>query len=478
MSRFITVIFGSAGAAARAIEWDNSLIVGDGSEVLSETTVYLLTADTWQTALISAGFSDSDQLYKSVSIFFSASPIPEQVYVIAYVEGSTTEYNDIPLTKIDDETWEIPNKPPEGWKDDIKRVRFYCCEGSDEYTWNYQDGSTGIGFTELTDAEGNWTGQLEFPDGLTGEECGIVTNLTTNCKITVDFEIEEGKEKIGETITTYNISLISLALPNDEDAKNFSSNVFGVDQINDMMTMRNVIAGKNAIWFYSLPGDANPEDLILGSAIKWGSLKSLLGASERYAVIKAKPSVDDDMACGYMGGVVATHPHTTMHYWRPHMAIKQEEPTINQIKFEDGQISPIMKNTHLSGSPYMITKGFTFGTDVNSDRVNAVRCKYIIVQSIVNDLEALISTRTVLMSYQGMQKVKNVIKGTFKALIDAQIVDGLEYVRIPIETDLKNNTEAGQTARQQRRISAIEIGYIWNTSLEEIVITALINEAV
>jgi len=40
------------------------------------------------------------------------------------------------------------------------------------------------------------------------------------------------------------------------------------------------------------------------------------------------------------------------------------------------------------------------------------------------------------------------------------------------------NTDAGKLIRQRMEVPAIEIGYYWNTSLEEIRITALVNEAV
>ena len=103
--------------------------------------------------------------------------------------------------------------------------------------------------------------------------------------------------------------------------------------------------------------------------------------------------------------------------------------------------------------------------------------KYIIAQNLVNGLWALLSSRTVKMSYSGMQDVKDTIKGIFKTLQDQGIVDGLAYVKIPVETDLKNNTAAGRAARAARTIPAIEIGFYWYSSLEKIIVTGIQNEA-
>ena len=132
----------------------------------------------------------------------------------------------------------------------------------------------------------------------------------------------------------------------------------------------------------------------------------------------------------------------------------------------------------LSGDPFAVVRGFTLGTDSNSDRIEAVRCKFIIVQTLRNALISLLSARTVRMSYQGMQSVKKQIEAVFSTLQDQGIVDGLVSVEIPVEDDLLLNNAAAKLARQKKQIPAIRVAYLWNTSLEEIVITALINEAV
>jgi len=485
MGEFITILFGPSAPAPAAVEYDKSMIVGDGSAQLSSSKLYAVTNDDWQTLLGDDGFSDSEQIYKSVADFFAASPTPENLFVYAYVSGSDTDYSDMMLTKIDDTTWEIPSKPPEGWAPGatgVAQVKFYGCPKGTGFQLNTQDGATGLGFTVLKNSQSNWNGQLRFPNGLTGISGPIVTesNLGTNCKITVDFTIDPDKGGIGEKIADYDINMISLALENTQSTKNYGSNVFGTSQVDDLDTMMSAIAGKQCIFFYASPGDANPEDLITGGGgVKWESLKSIVGQREDFSFLKAKPSTTkDDMASGFLGMAAATHPHDTMGFARPHMAIVEPEPTLNQGKWRDAQTNYVVQKRFLAGAPFMIVRGFTFGTDANSDRINAVRCKYIILQTLRNGIWSLLASRTVRMSYKGIVKLEEQIKGIFAGLVADDIVDSFAYVNIPLKYDFLANNAAAQLANAKSEISGIRIGYYWNRSLEEIEVTALINEAI
>ena len=485
MGEFITIFFGESAPASAAVEYDKSMIVGDGSAQLASSKFYAVTNTDWQTQLEDDGFSESEQIYKSVADFFSASPIPENLFVYAYVTGSNVDYSDMMLTKIDDTIWEIPSKPPEGWAPDatgVARVRFYGCPKGTGFQWNYQDGSIGLGFTIEKDSQSKWNGQLSFPNGLTGSSGAIVTeaNLGTNCKITVDFTIDPNKGGIGEKIAEYDISMVSLALENTQTLKDYGTNVFGTSQVHDLDTMMSAIAGKMCIFFYAMPGDANPEDTISGGGgVKWESLKSIVGQREDFVNIKSKPSVTkDDMASGLLGMTSATHPHTSIGFARPHMAIFEPEPNLNQGKWRDAQTNYIVQKHFLAGHPFMIVRGFTFGTDANSDRINAVRCKYIILKTLRNGLYSLLASQTVRMNYKGIVKIEEHIRGIFAGLVADDIVDSFVYVRIPLKNDFLARNEASRIAAAKSEISGIRIGYYWDRSLEEIVVTALINEAV
>ena len=481
MGEFITIFMGPAAPQPAAVEYDKSMIVGDGSAHLSSSKLYALTSDAWQTELEDDGFSDSDQLYKSVADFFAASPVPDNVFVYGYVSGSSVEWTDVPLTPIDDTIWEIPSKPPEGFGPGgtgLQRIRFYHPTNTG-FQWNYANGATGIAFTVETDSQGNWNGQLKFPNGLTGQSGAIVKPVESNDKITVDFTIGT-KGGVGDQIKEYGINMVSLALENTESLKNYSTNIFGTSQVNDLDTMMTAIAGKQCILFYAVPGDAGPDDLITGGGgVKWGGLKSIVGQRQDFVAIKSKPSTTkDDMATGLMGMCSATHPHTGMSFAKPHMAIKEPEPIIAQAKWKDAQTNYIIQKNFLSGKPFMIVRGFTFGTDVNSDRINAVRCKFIMLQTLRNGLWSLLASQTVRMNYKGMVTIEEHIKAIFAKLVMDDILDKFAYVRNPLKRHFLANDAVAKAANSAKKVSGIRIGYWWNHSLEEIEITALINEAV
>lgn len=480
MGEFITIFMGPSAAAPVAVEYDKSMIVGDGSAHLSSSKLYALTSDAWQTNLEDDGFSDSDQLYKSVADFFAASPTPERVFVYAYVAGSDVEWTDVPLTPIDDTIWEIPSKPPKGFYPGgtgIKQVRFYH-PTSTGYQLNHATGEFGLAFTVMTDSQGNWNGQLKFPNGLTGTSGPIVKPVESDDKITVDFTMGT-KGGVGDKIAEYGINMISLALENTESLKSYSSNIFGTSQVDDLDTMMSAIAGKQCIFFYAVPGDANPDDLITGGGgVKWGSLKSIVGQREDFVNFKSKPSITkDDMASGLLGMASATHPHTSLFAARPHMAIKEPEPNINAAKWRDAQTNYIIQNNFLTGKPFMIVRGFTFGTDVNSDRINAVRCKYIMLQTLRNGLWSLLASQTVRMTYKGMVKIEQKIESIFAQLVADDIIDKFVYVNNPLKAHFLVMDDVAKAANAAKKVSGIKCGYWWNHSLEEITITALINEA-
>jgi len=481
MGEFLTMFFGPSAAAPAAVEYDKSMIVGDGSAHLSSSKLYALTSDAWQTSLEDDGFSDSDQLYKSVADFFSASPTPEMVYAYAFVSNSDVDYTDVPLTSVDGTIWEIPSKPPAGFYPGgtgLERVRFYHPTNTG-FQWNYKDGSIGLAFTVMTDSQGNWNGQLKFPNGLTGQSGPIVKPVEGDDKITVDFTMGS-KGGVGDQIAEYGINMVSLALENTDSLKNYSTNIFGTGQVDDLDTMMSAIAGKQCIFIYAMPGNANPDDDISGGGgVKWGSLKSIVGQREDFVNFKSKPSVTkDDMASGLLGMCSSTHPHTGMNWARPHMAIKEPEPIINAKKWKDSNTNYIIQKQFLAGAPFMIVRGFTFGTDVNSDRINAVRCKYIMLQTLRNGLWSLFASQTVRMTYKGMVKIEEKISAIFAQLVADDIVDKFVYVRNPLKAHFLVNDAVAKAANASKRVSGIRIGYEWNHSMEEIEISALINEAV
>jgi len=476
MGEYITIIWDAETPAAAAVAWDNSMLVVHGSDAsLTKTTVYAVTTDDWSTVLVNAGFTSSTQAYKSTANFFAASPIPGgDLYVLALVSGSIDIYSNVRMEKVTDYIYETPIKPPLGFYG-AEQVRYYPDADLTGYWVNAADGSVGIGFTIEEDSLLNWTGRLEFADGLSGNEIDLIP--ASIGKITCSFRIGNSASDLSEKIEEYNINLLAVSYENSRTTENYTSDVYFGTQANDLSRFVNAIAGKNTLLFWALPGGAEVGESGIGFGVNWENLRNFTGQREDVSLFMAEPSSSNhDQAAGLMGMVAGTHPHTTMSYAVPHMGIQDESSKIDRSYWNDGQIISIMKNRKLAGDPYQLACGFTLGTGYSS-RINYVRCKYIISANLINSLWELLSARTVLMSYAGMQLVKNKITGIFKTLQDQGIHDGLSYVKIPVEDDLRNNTAAGTAARLARTIPSIEIGFYWYSSLERIIITGIRNEA-
>ena len=477
MGEYITIIWDAETPAAAAVPWDNTMLVVHGSEgSLSETTVYAVTNDSWSTVLANAGFSQSSQAYKSTSNFFAASPTPGgSLYVLALVSGSVDIYSNVRMQKVTDNIYETPIKPPLGFYGG-EEVRYYPDAELTGYWVNAADGSQGVGFTIEVDNLNNWTGRLNFGDGLSGI---IIDNPPESVgKITCSFRIGNAAADLSEQIEKYNINLLAVAYENSRTTENYTGdNTYFGDQSIDLSRFINAIAGKNTQLFWASPGGAVVGESGIGFGVNWESLRSFVGQREDFTNYLSEPSASNhDMGAGLMGMVAGTHPHTTMSFAVPHMGIQKESSMIDRSYLSDGQIISNMENRKLAGDPIQLSYGFTFGTGYSS-RINYVRCKYIISQSLINGIWELLSSRTVRMSYAGMQLMRNKITGIFKTLREQGIHDGLAYVKIPIEDDLKNNTAAGTAARLSRTIPSIEIGFYWWSSLERIIITGIRNEA-
>lgn len=483
MGEYLQIIWDAETPSAKAVKWDNAMIIGKpGSSGITESTILSMDADDWQTILSNAGFANTDQTYLSVSDFFAADPIPGSDLIVAvYASGAEINYENTPLKKVTSYIWETPIKPPSGWVGTEQVKYFPNADESGNYI-NKADGSVGMPFVIEKDFSDNWTGRLNFSSGLSGAEIDIPPRM--GCKITASFTVNPGVSPISDALKNFDINLLALSLPNTANKTDYENAdcIFG-SQLLDLATVTNMIAGSDAIFFWAFPGNSKPTGVIAGTspAIKWGDLRSFIGQKEEFAPLKARPaqndaSLNDDMACGYIGMVAGRHPHEPLTFAIPHMAILEESDGIDRSFWKEGHVATIMKWRQLSGNPYLITYGFTFGVGYAS-RINYVRCKNIISKTLYNGLYALLASNKVKMSYAGMQIFKDKVRSIFKTLEDQRIVDGFAYVKVPIEVDLKNNTAAGKAARAAMEIPSCEAGFYWFSHLERIVITSIKNEA-
>ncbi len=91
MGEFITIFFGPSAAAAAAVEYDKSMIVGDGSAHLSSSKLYLLTQTTWETQL-----EDVLKVWENILFDFYASFDRKEAIIIKDV----STYDPVTETRI------------------------------------------------------------------------------------------------------------------------------------------------------------------------------------------------------------------------------------------------------------------------------------------------------------------------------------------------------------------------------------------
>ena len=89
----------------------------------------------------------------------------------------------------------------------------------------------------------------------------------------------------------------------------------------------------------------------------------------------------------------------------------------------------------------------------------------------------LLSSQTVRMTYKGMVKIEQKIESIFAQLVADDIIDKFVYVNNPLKEHFLVMDDVAKAANASKKVSGIKAGYWWNHSLEEITITALINEA-
>lgn len=476
MGEYLTIIWESEAPSAVSVEWDKAMLIVKGSEAsLTETEVIAVENSTWASQLADKGFSQSSQAYKSTSQFFAASPTPGgTLYVLALVSGTVDSYTDTPLLKVSSNIYETPIKPPLGFIG-TEQVKYFPDATKTGYFINKADGTAGVGFTVVNDGFSKWTGRLNFLSGLSG--FAIDNPPLTGSKVTANFKVGSSTAEVAETIEQYGISLMAAAYPNSKTKTNYGTDCYYGSMLEDLSRFTNAIAGQDCNFLWSMPGGALPTAVATGLGGNWGDIKGIVGIREDVSIINLIPSaLNHDMAAGIMGMLAGEHPHKTLTFKPIHMGLDRPADNIERSYWKEAQVISSMQKRQLDGSPNLVTYGFTLGTGYSS-RINYVRCKYIVAKNLVNGLWALLASRKVVMSYAGMQLVKSKIEGIFKTLISQGIIDGLAYVNIPIEQDLKNNTAAGSAARLAREIPSIEIGFYWFSSLEKITITGIRNEA-
>lgn len=249
---------------------------------------------------------------------------------------------------------------------------------------------------------------------------------------------------------------------------------------NDARKALSMVAGNRRMVIWALPKDGAPNTEYHGTSYDYNNFRSYLGQDQNAIIIYADVLTGsngtglDDPAGALAGRICVTHPHRTLTLKPLTISLENHENENNQVAWKAGQIICPFKNTDWGFDTTQINYGFTFAGTTPSNRLNNVRCKYITLYNIYQDLWRLLSSdKGVPINKSGLNKTIEVIHGTLDRLLSQGIIDAnnnsaQRFVDIPL---LRGSQTEWSNANASRRIPAIIIRWPWVNTAETLKIT-------
>lgn len=244
--------------------------------------------------------------------------------------------------------------------------------------------------------------------------------------------------------------------------------------VEDLQNCLGMCAGNSMMTVWALPTSAEVNATYPDASVSQEAqnLRDYVGQDKNAILIYADVAtgsngtgLDDPAAC-YLGKIVDTHPHTTLTLADLNISLNSRTDDNDKAAWDAGNIACIFRKSELGFSTDQISYGFTLSGTTPENRLNNVRCKYLVQSNVLQDLWSLISSRNVRINKAGLGKVTDTINATLNRLESQGIIDaGDRQVEIP----LANGTSAEWTsARQTRIIPSIIVRWSWHTSPEQL----------
>jgi len=251
----------------------------------------------------------------------------------------------------------------------------------------------------------------------------------------------------------------------------------GTGATEDLLNTLGICAGNRMMTVWALPKDSAPNTVYDDGDIgqEYQNLRDYISQDQNAVVIYADVAtgadgsgIDDPAAC-YLGKIVDTHPHTTLTLAPLTIGLANRTNEQDKAAWDAGQIASIFRKSDLGFSTDQVSYGFSFSGTSPSNRLNNVRCKYIVEYNVLQDLWSLLSSRIVTISESGLGLIIDTINGTLNRLQKSGIIDvGDREVKIPL---IEGTPAEWTTARLTRIIPSISVRWSWNTSPERLEIT-------
>lgn len=244
---------------------------------------------------------------------------------------------------------------------------------------------------------------------------------------------------------------------------------------NDLRNALVMAAGNRRHVIWALPKDSAPNTVYGGTSFDYNQFRNYIGQDQNATVIYADVLTGatstglDDPAAALVGRICATHPHTSQTADAITIGLSKVEDENAKQAWDAGQIVCVFKQSQWGFDTTQLNYGFTFAGTSPSNRLNNVRCKYIVLYNVLQDLWSLMSTRTIRITKAGCNTVIDIINGTLNRLLSQGIIDdGDRVVDIPL---LRGTPAEWSNANLNRTIPAVIVRWPWKNTVESIIIT-------
>jgi len=244
---------------------------------------------------------------------------------------------------------------------------------------------------------------------------------------------------------------------------------------NDLRNALVMAAGNRRMVIWALPKGSAPNTTYGGTSYDYNQFRNYIGQDQNAIVIYADVLTGangtglDDPAAALAGRICATHPHTSQTTDVITLGLTKVEDDNAKQAWDAGQIICVFKQTKWGFDSTQLNYGFTLAGTSPSNRLNNVRCKYIVLYNILQDLWSLMSTRTVRITKAGCNTVIDVLNATLDRLLSQGIIDdGDRNVDVPL---LRGTDAEWSNANLNRTIPSVIVRWPWKSSVESIIIT-------
>jgi len=494
---YLQVTWVTEAPAGRQMGWGNVLFLASGNTPSQAVNPQIVTPTTYTNYLSSA--TNEFKAYESFKKNFPGTPSNRSyVYWIGGGSGATgiaTKVTDInykitlpPYASIDkvyiDPTgganWTLLDVVASGdWSEEGGLVTgYYLTTGVNNA---YYDGNlyfTGQGVGSAAD-ENTGAGGPAFASGVGGT---VISGTQARTWMTASgghirvLSTTDGFGAAQSNLKNYNIQFIVPLYDTAGDGTGLQN----TPAFNDFQKALGMAAGTRRMVIWSLPSGANPNAIYGGTSVPYNQFRNYIGQDQNAVVIQANTvrnsitlTGNDNPAAALVGRICAQHPHTSHTLDTITIGLTRRADESERASWDAGKIICVFNQTELGFTSDQLNYGFTFAGTSPSDRIENVRCKYLVEYNVLADLWTLLSARVVRINKAGCNKVINTIRATLNRLEAQGIIDADEgEVKKIIDIPLLRGTAAEWSAANlTRTIPSIIVRWPWKNTVESLIIT-------